>query len=131
MRRAKGQQRVEAGCLIADTPMAAYSRQCEPALTTEHHRALRFWNDEVLGNLDDIRGTIADEPGGWIRIFGSAGSAPCVFPDGHQRSDSFRRFHPGSALIVFPAFAGSMSVMGTGLRRCDKVVGASVDPPPF
>jgi len=43
-----------------------------------------------------------------------------------------QKIRPGSALIVFPAKArrrpGSMSAMGTGLRRCDKVVGVSVEP---
>src|SRR5215472_15736848 len=59
-------------------------------------------------------------------------------------SASFRRFTPGSALIVFPAKArrrpGAISAMGTGrslssgrpkagpVGRCDKVVGVSVEP---
>ena len=92
----------EAGCLIADKPMAAYSRQCEPALATEHHRALRFWNDEVLGNLDDIRGTVADEPGAWIRSFGRWIST--VRPSRRPPAFGFvQKIHPGPALIVFPA----------------------------
>ena len=52
---------------------------------------------------------------------------------GHHHT-AFRlgqRIHPGSALIIFPAKARVDVADGTGLRRCDEVVGISVDPSPI
>jgi len=52
---------------------------------------------------------------------------------GHHHT-AFRlgqRIHPGSALIIFPAKARVDVADGTGLRRCDEVVGIIVDPSPI
>ena len=80
--------------------------------------------DQQLQSITVVAGLVLDKPGHDVR--GVAVNHP-EWPRA-LCSDSFRRFTPVLPLLSSRRRPGSISAVGTGLRRCDKVVVVSVEP---